>query len=245
MKLTIGNKLNNFDKDKTRGVKSWVLFFALVIFLSPALGDVLCVRKKQVTGDFNKNFRVFRGSRCPSGFAAIINTASFRGPQGAQGPSGIINFQENRNNTHASLATLAGGLINSDLAYEAISFPSFTKQSGDTTIRVTFISHLNLLNDATTTAFCSVQLRLNGATSQGSTSTNFTSDVSGVQTFGSGSVGANQVISTTVKVVGYFTGLPIGNYTPSVWLRGLSVNDCRLNDGIFRNSLIIEEIKTN
>jgi hypothetical protein len=71
------------------------------------------------------------------------------------------------------------------------------------------MSHINLLNNATTGALCSVQLRLNGATSAGSTS----NSLSGVQTLGSGSIADNQVTPTTVKVVGYFTGLPIGNYT--------------------------------
>jgi hypothetical protein len=64
----------------------------VVSLASSAMAQVLCLQTTVNKRTLRATHKSVVAATCPSGFTAIANASSFRGPAGAQGPAGILNL---------------------------------------------------------------------------------------------------------------------------------------------------------
>ena len=105
----------------------------------------------------------------------------------------------------------------------------FTKVSGDTGVKLTWQSHV----DMSAGVSCTWQIRVN--------------DLNGVG--GSAFTGTQAVTNSSnreaLSVVDIFSGLAAGTHTVSIWVRGAGSPTCRDNGGNFERSVLVEEMPVN
>lgn len=222
------------------------LVFALACFVSLSLNvtldvstasaEILCAKKS--------NGAITIRKRCKSGETLLSNRAQLTGPTGPAGstgptgPSGTLQISQGETPQTYILTTIDAQI------HKAVEFPLLvTKSSATSVLKVTASGHLAILNDSSTGASCSVQVRLNGADSQGSSSATFNSAPHGTATVSSADIAANTAITEQFSTTAIFTGLAAGTYTVSLWLRAHAITSCMLNAGVFRSYYIVEEIE--
>lgn len=104
-------------------------------------------------------------------------------------------------------------------------------------------------NDGNDQAFCFFQIRLDGANSDGDSSSTLSTAPSGTAVVGayggySGVLSNNGVYPTSFSTRGFFTGLAPGFHTFEIGRAPKSTSLCTLNSGIYDIHFVIEEIES-
>ena len=207
-----------------------------------AHAEKLCVKRRQTVRDGNKFFtkRLLRiADPCPKGTREVLDTTSFTGADGQDGTSPTYNLYEDVTTTTSDSTT-------SSTLGSVEEFDGFTKQRDDTVLKVTFTSMVFILNDGDVAGGADLQIRMNGRDSNNNTDTTYSRNVSASFTVYDQSLATGDESTKAFTIVGFFTGLSAGIYTPSLWAAVNDATRVTVNAGSkAAQTLIIEEIGLN
>ena len=192
-----------------------------------------------------------RGDRGPTGEAGAAGAAGPAGPAGPTGPAGADGAPGPAGAVGPTGPAGAAAVLNrTNLTYtggntdNTISFNyelmrtvgTFTKQQAGTAIKLTWSAHSVTApgNDV----FCHYLLRIDGASTNGNTTTSPTGSESGqAVVYNADTVPQHAHIST----FGVWNGLSAGVHTVQIFVRG-SATSCEINHVNFPQSMLVEEM---
>lgn len=218
---------------------------ALVLALSgtaAAAHHYLLSSTKQISPKVLAKLRGRTGPAGARGVSGIAGPAGVAGPAGSPGTAGAPGTTGGKGDkgdpgtpatTKRTVDASQPGEFNT-AATSALAkvrdLGTFTKDQAGTVIRLTDAD-----DDASPSGtYCTFQLRIDDANTDGSTSTGF-----------GGFTGFEATLDSTdavpVVLTGLFTGLGTGTHTVSLWAAATGSATCEENVGNFRHALLVEE----